>query len=91
MKDEFLNIETVSDVDFVEGAVRLTTSKGENTIPWALNVAREHGLDVKSVSMHAPTLEDVFIKYTGRRLRDETEGKKGRMKRAMGHRRRLRH
>jgi ABC-2 type transport system ATP-binding protein len=91
VKEEFLKIETVSEVDFVEDAIRLTTSKGENTIPWALNVAREQGLEVKSVSLHAPTLEDVFIKFTGRRLRDETEGKKGRMKRAMGHRRRLRH
>ncbi len=91
LKEEFLKIETVSEVDFVQDAIRLTTVKGENTIPWALNVAREHGLEVKSVSLHAPTLEDVFIKYTGRRLRDGTEGKKGRLKRAMGHRRRLSH
>ncbi len=60
-------------------------------IPGAMNVVREHGVEVKSVSLHAPTLEDVFIKYTGRRLRDEGEGKKGQLKRVMGHRRRLSH
>lgn len=56
-----------------------------------MNVTREHGVEVRSVSLHGPTLEDVFIKYTGRRLREETESKKDQLKRAMGHRSRLRH
>lgn len=91
LKEDLLGIEYVTGVDFVEDAIRLTTSKGETVIPRALNVAREHGIEVKSVSLHEPTLEDVFIKFTGRRLRDETEGKKGQLKRRMGHRRRLSH
>jgi ABC-2 type transport system ATP-binding protein len=91
LKADLLKIENVKTVDFVKDAIRLTSSKGETVIPSAMNVAREHGVDVKSVSLHAPTLEDVFIKYTGRRLRDDSEGKKSQLKRAMGHRRRLRH
>lgn len=91
LKEDLLKIENVTGVDFVKDAIRLTSSKGETLIPKAMDIIREHNVEVKSVSLHAPTLEDVFIKYTGHRLRDEGEGKKSQLKRAMGHRRRLRH
>jgi ABC-2 type transport system ATP-binding protein len=29
---------------------------------------------VESVEVHEPTLNDVFLKYTGRELRDESDG-----------------
>jgi ABC-2 type transport system ATP-binding protein len=91
LKEGLLKIKNVKSVDFVKDAIRLTASKGETVIPEAMNIAREYGIEVSSVSLHGPTLEDVFIKFTGRRLRDETEGKKRQLKRVMGHRRRLRH
>jgi ABC-2 type transport system ATP-binding protein len=91
LKESLLRIKNVKSVDFVKDAIRLTASKGETVIPEAMNIAREYGIEVNSVSLHGPTLEDVFIKFTGRRLRDETEGKKSQLKRVMGHRRRLRH
>jgi ABC-2 type transport system ATP-binding protein len=90
-KESLLSLENVTGVDFVKDAIRLTTSKGETVIPKAMNMAREHEIEVKSVSLHEPTLEDVFIKFTGRRLRDETEGKKDQLKRVIGHRRRHGH
>lgn len=89
LKEDLLKITNVTAVDFVKDAIRLTTSKGETTIPRAMDVVRRHNVEVNSVSLHAPTLEDVFIKYTGHRLRDEGEGKKGQLKRGMRHRRRL--
>jgi ABC-2 type transport system ATP-binding protein len=91
LKEDLLKIENVKNVDFIKDAIRLTASRGERVIPWTMDVVREHGIEVKSVSLHEPTLEDVFIKFTGKQLRDETEGKKGRMKRAMGRRRGFRH
>ncbi len=90
LKEGLKKIKNVKSVDFVKDAIRLTASKGETVIPEAMNVTRKHGAEVKSVSLHGPTLEDVFIKFTGRRLRDETEGKKDQLKRAIGHRRRFR-
>lgn len=91
LKKDLLGIVNVTGVDFVKDAIILTTSKGETVIPDAMNVVREHGIDVKSVSLHEPTLEDVFIKFTGKGLRDEAEGKKAHLKRMIGHSRRLRH
>jgi ABC-2 type transport system ATP-binding protein len=89
LKEDLLKIENVTGVDYVKGAIRLTSSKGETLIPKAMEVMRDHNVEVRSVSLHAPTLEDVFIKYTGHKLRDEGEGKKSQLKRVMGHRRRL--
>ncbi|HEX9116222.1 MAG TPA: ATP-binding cassette domain-containing protein [Anaerolineae bacterium] len=37
------------------------------------------GLDVKDVSVQAPSLEDVFVRLTGRAIREETAGTKDRM------------
>jgi ABC-2 type transport system ATP-binding protein len=39
-----------------------------------LETSRGHGNKVKSLSLQEPTLEDVFIHYTGRALRDAAEG-----------------
>jgi len=89
LKEDLLKIENVTTVDFVKDAIRLTSPRGETLIPKAMDIMRDHNVEVKSVSLHAPTLEDVFIKYTGHRLRDEGEGKKGQLKRGLGHRRRL--
>ncbi len=91
LKGKLLAIDNVKSVDYVNDTIRLSAVKGETVIPLAMDLLRDHNIGVKSVSLHEPTLEDVFIKYTGRRLRDATEGKKGRLKRAMKHRRRLRH
>ncbi|MEW5936764.1 MAG: hypothetical protein AB1665_02970 [Candidatus Thermoplasmatota archaeon] len=47
---------------------------------------------VASVSHREPTLEDVFLRFTGRQIRDEVEGGRAQMRRMhMQHRGRLRH
>jgi len=91
LKKDLLKIANVTCVDIVEDSIRLTAKNGETVIPDALDKVRDHGIKVQSVSLHEPTLEDVFIKVTGRQLRDSTEGKKGQFKRQMRSRGRFRH
>jgi ABC-2 type transport system ATP-binding protein len=91
IKKKLQGLKNVKIVDEVKDAVRLTASKGEMLIPSALNIFREQKIDVKAVSLHEPTLEDVFIKYTGKGLRDEAEGNKDHMKRSMMQSRRFSH
>jgi len=58
-----------------EGLI-LGVREGASTIPRILDVARSRDLVVDSVMLKVPTLEDVFIRNTGRSLRDErVEGK----------------
>jgi ABC-2 type transport system ATP-binding protein len=91
LKRDLLKLKNVSSVDFVKDTIRLSTLKGDTVIPQAMNVLRTHGLETKSVSLHKPTLEDVYIKVTGKHLRDEPEHKRGQLKRSLTPRGRFRH
>lgn len=44
---------------------------GERQIPYVLNLATNAGIQVLSVSLHRPTLDDVFLHHTGRAIRDK--------------------
>lgn len=44
---------------------------GEIMIPRILHLAHEEGVFVHSVSLRKPTLEDVFLHFTGRTIREQ--------------------
>lgn len=46
---------------------------GRTRIPEIVVAAHEAGIVVKSINLHEPDLEDVFLKFTGRKIR-ESEG-----------------
>ncbi len=59
----------------------LTVEEGEKKIPDIVKLAEKHKIAVESISLHKPSLEDVFIHYTGKGIREEAaEGWKGRMR-----------
>jgi ABC-2 type transport system ATP-binding protein len=53
------------------GTVELLVANGEAAIPQLVEALRTQGVEVDSVSLKKPTLDDVFMKYTGARI---TEG-----------------
>ncbi len=63
--------DDVTSVESREGRLGLTVANGAAFMPKAFEMAREFGLEISSVSMRSPNLEDVFIKLTGREIRDE--------------------
>ncbi len=50
------------------------TSSSEKRIPLIFKVAQEVGVEIESINMKKPSLEDVYIYYTGRKMRDEEAG-----------------
>jgi ABC-2 type transport system ATP-binding protein len=54
--------------------VFIAVRDGECQIPYVLNLALSAGIAILSVSLHKPTLDDVFLYYTGRALRDKEPG-----------------
>jgi ABC-2 type transport system ATP-binding protein len=68
-------LHALDDVTSVqaEGAAmfRLLTGNGSRTTTELVGAAVEAGLAVKSLSVQNTTLDDVFVHYTGRQLRDE--------------------
>jgi ABC-2 type transport system ATP-binding protein len=56
-----------------EGAAmfRVLTSNGSRSTTELVEMAVQAGVDVRSLSVQNTTLDDVFVHYTGRQLRDE--------------------
>ncbi len=61
----------VRSVDARPGAIRIRADGGAALLPRVIEELRDGGGDVTSASMSRITLEDVFISFTGRSLRDE--------------------
>jgi ABC-2 type transport system ATP-binding protein len=69
------------------GILELMVDHAQSRIPEIMQEANKCGAVITSVGLHKPTLEDVFLKYTGRKIR-ETGGAASLMGAMMMHRRR---
>jgi ABC-2 type transport system ATP-binding protein len=50
--------------------ITLGVEKGDEKIPIIIEIARSFDIKIKSISVRKPTLDDVFLSYTGRTIRD---------------------
>jgi ABC-2 type transport system ATP-binding protein len=53
------------------GMYRILSSDGSRTTTELVEVSVHGGVPIKSLSVQNTTLDDVFVHYTGRQLRDE--------------------
>jgi ABC-2 type transport system ATP-binding protein len=67
----FNELRLAPRVDVSTDAIRLTVPNAEKLIPKLIKIATDIGIEVSSVSIHRPTLNDVFLHYTGRNIRAE--------------------
>ena len=65
-------LPAVSNVESLDGHVALAVTSGESLVPRAFEAAHRLGVNIAEVSVRKPNLEDVFIRLTGREIRDET-------------------
>ena len=70
-------LHTLDDVTSVQhegaGMYRVLTGSGSRTTTELVEMAVEASVAVKSLSVQNTTLDDVFVHYTGRQLRDELQ------------------
>jgi ABC-2 type transport system ATP-binding protein len=52
-------------------AYRLLSDNSSKTVTELVGLALQHKVEVKALSVHNTTLDDVFVYYTGRQLRDQ--------------------
>jgi ABC-2 type transport system ATP-binding protein len=50
--------------------ILVSVEQGEEKIPLAVHFAQQQGIAITSISIRKPTLEDVFLHYTGKTIRD---------------------
>jgi len=70
-------LHTLDEVTSVQhegaGMYRVLTGNGSRTTTELVEMAVQAGVAVKSLSVQNTTLDDVFVHYTGRQLRDELQ------------------
>jgi ABC-2 type transport system ATP-binding protein len=62
---------TVRQVRQENGSFIITAASAEQTIPELFNAANRLGMKIEGISAKQPSLDDVFLTYTGRNLRDD--------------------
>ncbi len=71
-EDELRKLPDVTDVHSESaGAYRVLSSNGSRTTTALVEAAVKSGVEIHSLSVQNTTLDDVFVHYTGRQLRDE--------------------
>jgi len=69
MEDQPFVQDTINEND----EIKLLVEKGENLIPQVVKIAESNNIAINSIELSHPTLEEVFIKYTGRKISDGTK------------------
>ncbi len=76
-RDLLARLPQVAAVTESEGVVRLSSYSGPETVGALMQSAAEHHVKVRRVGVQGTTLDDVFLHYTGRQLRDAVSAPAG--------------
>jgi ABC-2 type transport system ATP-binding protein len=61
----------IKNIETSTNAITLGVEKGEEKIPLIIEFAQKHNIQVKAISLRKPTLDDAFLHYTGRSIRED--------------------
>jgi len=67
-------IDLIKKINADNNKLTIFTSKGTEVIPKIFQISSDLQIKIISLSLTQPTLDDVFISYTGREIRDEDTG-----------------
>lgn len=73
--DIIKGVENVKEVRKENGAYRIKAVKGEAIAPLIIEALRREGYTVTRLSLTEPTLDEVYLGYTGRAIRDTEESR----------------
>jgi ABC-2 type transport system ATP-binding protein len=63
--------EWVESIKVHDSSVTIGTQEAEKKLPLIIQLAQSNSMEIKSIDIRKPTLEDVFLYYTGKKIRDE--------------------
>jgi ABC-2 type transport system ATP-binding protein len=69
LSDKLSEMEWAENLKLLHDELKLIVKGGEAIIPRIVETAASSGIHVESISIREPTLEDVFLHYTGREIR----------------------
>jgi len=68
-------VPNVKEVKRQDGVYRIKVKDGEETAPSIIEAVRAKGYAIARLSLTKPTLDEVYLEYTGRTLREEEESR----------------
>jgi ABC-2 type transport system ATP-binding protein len=70
----------ISNIEVHDSSITIGLHNAEKHVAQIVNMASESGVPIDSISIHKPTLEDVFLHFTGRTIREEEASGKEQMR-----------
>jgi ABC-2 type transport system ATP-binding protein len=64
-------VEFVSGADCFDEGVNVYAKDGPSAVPEVIRLLQGQGLQIEKLSLTRPSLDDVFLKVTGRKIRDD--------------------
>jgi len=71
---ELKKIELIKKINEDQNKITLFASKGTEVIPKIFQISSDMKIKINSISLTQPTLDDVFISYTGHEIRSDEGG-----------------
>jgi ABC-2 type transport system ATP-binding protein len=69
--DSLKQFSWIKKIEARDGSLELSIDGGEERIPELIDFADNRGLVISSVKLYKPSLEDTFLYYTGKTIREE--------------------
>ncbi|MBI5378223.1 MAG: DUF4162 domain-containing protein, partial [Thaumarchaeota archaeon] len=69
---EIQKIQLVKDIKTNGEEVTVFSTNGNEVMPKIFEISAKIGIKIESISLTRPSLDDVFLSYTGREIRDES-------------------
>jgi len=73
-KELISELDYVEKIDVVGEKLRIKAEKGDEALPLLLELCKVNSIKVKTVSLSRPSLDEVFLEYTGKSMRDTGTG-----------------
>ncbi len=71
ISSDIARLDLVRDVKQTDGAYRVKVKLGEEAAPRIVDLIRSKGLHVTKIALTKPTLDEAYLEFTGRELREE--------------------
>lgn len=65
------NLKWLKTMKEHDGRLNLTMERGDRRIPLLVSIAQKNGIKITAVNLHKPSLQDVFLHFTGKSIREQ--------------------
>jgi ABC-2 type transport system ATP-binding protein len=71
LKERLEKLQLANEIGIRGFDLKLSVTDGKKALPSIIHKMDAAGINIKTISVRTPSLDDVFIKYTGRGIREE--------------------